>query len=299
MNARVARLRQRSFETHPSISHERAALLTEFYRQNEGKYSVPVMRARAYHHLCQHKTIYIGEDELIVGERGPFPKATPTYPELTCHSIEDLRILNSREKTNYDVSAGTIALYRDKIIPYWRGRSMRDRIFAQMEPIWHDCYQAGMYTEFMEQRAPGHTVLDGKIYRRGLLDAKREIAESLAGLDFLSDPEATAKREELKAMDIACDATLLFAERHAELAGQMAREESDPQRRRELERIVAVCSWVPARAPRDFWEALQTYWFSHLAVITELNGWDSYNPGRLDQHLYPFYRAGIEAGTLS
>ena len=132
MNQRVRRLREQSLASRPRISAERARLLTEFYRQEQGKHSVPVMRALAFRHLCQHKTIHIGEGELIVGERGPQPKAVPTYPELPCHSIEDLRILDSRDKTNYRVSESCVEAYEGRVIPFWRGRSLRDRIFAEL-----------------------------------------------------------------------------------------------------------------------------------------------------------------------
>ena len=299
MTPRTARLRQESLDARPSLTAERAELLTDFYLANEGKYSVPVMRARSFHYLCQHKTIYLGEEELIVGERGPRPKHVPTYPELTCHSLEDLRILNSRPKTSYAVSEECRTTYEGKIIPYWRGRNMRDKLFAALPTEWKEAYEAGLFTEFMEQRAPGHTVLDDKIYRKGLLDFKREIAAAIAALDFLGDPQAFARREQLLAMDISCDAAVLFAQRHAELARQRAAAASDPARKAELEKIAAVCTHVPAHAPRDFHEALQAYWFCHLAVITELNGWDSFCPGHLDQHLLPFYRQGLEAGTLT
>jgi len=299
MNARTRRLRQASLEAQPKISHERASLLTEFYRAHEGKYSVPVMRARSFLHLCEQKTIYLGDEELIVGERGPEPKTVPTYPELTCHSLDDLRILNSRPKTAYAVSDETLRVYEEQIIPYWRGRSMRDKIFAAMSDEWIEAYEAGLYTEFMEQRAPGHTVLDDKIYRRGMMDFQRDICEAIAALDFVRDPEAYGKREQLLAMDIACDAVILFAERHAALAAERAETEADPVRKAELEKIADVCRYVPAQAPRDFHEALQAYWFCHLAVITELNGWDSFSPGHLDQHLLPFYRQGLADGTLT
>lgn len=299
MNARTSQLRQESLEARPSISPERAILVTEFYQANEGRYSAPVMRARAFLHLCQHKTIYLGDGELIVGERGPRPKATPTFPELTCHSLDDLRILNSRPKTSYAVDRECLRVYEEKVIPYWRGRSIRDKMFQELPGEWRDAYEAGIFTEFMEQRAPGHTVLDGKIYRKGMLDFKQDIAAALAGLDFLGDPEAYSKRESLKAMDIACDAVIVFAGRHAELARQRASSEADGNRKAELEKIAAVCARVPAHAPRDFHEALQYYWFCHLAVITELNGWDSFNPGHLDQHLLPFYQRGLADGTLT
>ncbi len=293
---RVARLRQRSVDAVPSISAERAELITDFYRENEGKHPVPILRALAFKHLCEHKTVVIAEDELIVGERGPAPKACPTYPELTCHSVEDLQILRSRPKTRYAVSDETIAVYRDKVIPYWRGRTMRERAFAILPQEWHDAYGAGMFTEFMEQRAPGHTSLDGKIYDRGLLDFKEDIETQVAALDWLGDPRALDKRDELVAMGICCDAAIRYAERHAECAERMASAERDAGRRADLLRIAEVCRRVPARAPRDLHEALQMYWWVHLGTITELNGWDAMNPGRLDQHLQPFYRRFLEAG---
>ena len=299
MTERTARLQRESLDARPAISAERALLLTDFYRQQAGRWPVPVLRARSFLHLCRHQTIYLGPGELIVGERGPRPKAVPTFPELTCHSLEDLEILASRPKTRYDVPPETFAAYRDTIIPYWRGRSLRDQIFAELPEEWHAAYEAGIFTEFMEQRAPGHTVLDDKIYRRGLLDFKRDIAEELARLEGRNDPDAPERRHALQSFALACDAVMLFARRHAELARQRAATEADPVRRAELEKIADVCARVPAHAPRDFHEALQAYWFCHLAVITELNGWDAFNPGHLDQHLLPFYERGLADGSLT
>jgi len=299
MNARTERLRKESLEAVPTISCERAELMTEFYRENLGRWSPPVMRARAFKFLCERKTIWIGDGELIVGERGPRPKAVPTYPELTCHSLEDLRILDSRPLTWYRAPPECLEAYEKTVIPYWRGRSLRDRMFELLPPEWHAAYRAGVFTEFMEQRAPGHTVLDDKIYRKGMFDFKAEIAQALAALDYAGDHTAPDRREQLVAMDIACDALILFAERHAALAMKLAAETADPLRRSELERIAAVCRHVPAQAPRDLHEALQYYWFCHLGVITELNGWDAFNPGHLDQHLLPFYRKGLADGTAT
>ncbi|MGQ9598705.1 MAG: trans-4-hydroxy-L-proline dehydratase [Anaerolineae bacterium] len=299
MTERVARLRQQSLEAIPTFSTERAELMTRFYQQDIGLVSVPVRRALAFRYLMEHKTIYLGEDELIVGEKGPAPKATPTYPELCCHSLQDLDILHTREKISFFVSPEARKVYEETIIPFWQGKSMRDLIFNEMTEEWKAAYEAGIFTEFMEQRSPGHTVLDNKIYRKGMLDFKRDIQLSLSKLDYLHDPEAYAKQEELKAMLIVADALIRFAERHAEKARELARQEADPRRKAELERIAEVCSHVPAHAPRDFWEALQYYWFVHLGVTIELNPWDAFCPGRLDQHLYPFYKKGIEEGTLT
>jgi formate C-acetyltransferase len=299
MNDRIRMLRKISVETAPSLSIERALHETEFYRENLGKYSIPVLRALTFLDHCRRKTLYLGEGELIVGERGPAPKSVSTFPELTCHSAADFRVLNSREMQRYTISEDDIAIYEREVIPYWNGKTQRERIFSHVPAAWKAAYEAGLFTEFMEQRAPGHTALDGKIYRQGMLDFKHEIAENIARLDYLNDPEATDKAEQWKAMDISCDAVILFAERHAALADELAQDETDPVRVAELHQIAAVCRWVPAHAPRTFHEAIQMYWFVHLGTITELNGWDAMNPGHLDQHLTPFYDKEISEGTLT
>ena len=300
MNDRIKKLREQTLAAKPTISAERALLVTEFYKRPETRgLSMPMQHALAFLHVMETKTIVFNEGELIVGERGPAPKATPTYPEVCIHSLQDLRYLNDRKKTAFASDDETRRAYAEEIIPFWQGRSQRDRIFAEMTPEWIDAYEAGVFTEFMEQRAPGHTVLDGKIYRKGLLDFKKDIEAALAALDYLNDPAAYDQQEELKAMSVSIDAMIAFARRHADKARDLAKGEKDPARKKELERIAEVCDRVPAHAPRDFWEALQAYWFVHLGVITEYNTWDSYNPGRLDQHLWPFYEKGLADGTLT
>lgn len=300
MQERIRKLRKQSVIAKPYISPERAILITKFYQSKIGKQvPVPMKRALAFKHLLENKKICINDGELIVGERGSAPKETPTYPEICCHTLEDLDVLNSRKKIPYAVDEKMVRVYRDKIIPFWKGRSIRDLIFDRMSDEWKSAFEAGVFTEFLEQRAPGHTVVDDKIYRKGLLDFKEDIARSIENLDFVKDTEASEKREELKGMKIAADAVIHYAERHAELAKGLAKKERNAKRRKELEKIASVCSRVPAHAPRDFWEALQCYWFIHLGVISELNPWDAFNPGRLDQHLYSFYTKDLEDGTLT
>ncbi len=297
MNKRIQKLRKLSFETKPSLSIERALIETDFYRKNYGKHATPVMRSLNFLEICKKKTIYLGEDELIVGERGPKPKAVPTFPELTCHSVEDLHVLNTRDMQRYTISQEDINIYEEKVIPFWEGKTIRERIFNHVPHEWKIAYEAGLFTEFMEQRAPGHTALDGKIYQKGMLDFKKEIQEQIDRIDYLNDSEATDKKEQLSGMSIACDAVIIFAERHANLAEELAKTEKDTTRVKELKKIAEVCRWVPANAPRDLWEAIQMYWFVHLGTITELNGWDAMNPGHFDQHLKPFYEKEIADGT--
>ena len=299
MTERVRNLRQKSLDTVETLSIERAELLTEFYRQDLGMLSIPVQRAMSFAYLMEHKHIDIYEGELIVGEKGDKPKAAPTFPELCCHSLEDLDILDTRPLTSFKVSAQTRKTHKNKIMPFWKGKTIQDALFAEMTQEWKNVYNAGIFTEFMEQRAPGHTVLDDKIYHIGMLDFQAKIDESLANLDYLHDPEAYDKGEELKAMRFTADALIRFGERYGQLALEQAQAESDAGRRAELERIAEVCAHVPAHAPRDFHEALQYYWFVHLGVTTELNTWDAFCPGHLDQHLLPFYEKGLGEGALT
>jgi len=296
---RVARLRQQSLDARPTLASERAELMTAFYQQNLGLITPPMRRACSFQYLMEHKTIYIAPGELIVGEKGPAPKASPTYPELCCHSLQDLDILDTREKIPFGVSAATREAYAERVIPFWEGRSMRDLILREMTSDWKAAYAAGIFTEFMEQRAPGHTVLDDKIYHKGMLDFQQDIERSRQSLDYIADPQAYAKSQELQAMHLCASAIIRFAERHAAAARDLARQEADLQRRGELERIAEICTHVPAHAPRNFWEALQYYWFVHLGVTTELNTWDAFCPGHLDRHLDPFYKAGLADGSLT
>lgn len=300
MNNRIKKLRQLSLDAVPAISLERAVLLTDFYTSGAtDRVSVPVARAMAFKYLLENKELYIGDGELIVGERGPSPKATPTYPEICTHTQADFEILHNREKVSFKVDAESFGIQQEKIQPVWSGRSIRDRILEEVGNEWNDAYQTGVFTEFMEQRAPGHAVMDDKIFRKGFIDFKKDIQESIAKLDTLNDSNVDDKQEELKAIEITADALISFAERYSKYAKSLADKETDKKRKAELLEIARVCTRVPQHAPETFHEALQYYWFVHLGVIIELNTWDSFNPGRLDQHLYPFYKKGLADKSLT
>jgi len=300
MTERIKKLREQSLNAIPSISHERALLLTKFYKSHEAqKYSVPVTRALAFKYILENKELCVNDGELIVGEKGPEPKATPTYPELCVHSSEDLEILHNREKVWFKSSDKTKEIILNEVAPFWKGKSIREKILSEVDQEWIDAYKGGVFTEFMEQRAPGHTVADDKIYHKGMIDFINDIRDSIASLKFFIDKDAFAKREELRAMEISANALINFAKRYSEKLYELARSEKDINRRNELETMAGICNRVPANAPRTFWEALQYYWFVHIAVTTELNTWDSFNPGRLDQHLYPFYKRDLESGLIT
>lgn len=297
MNERVKKLREETLNAVNTLSSERGVLITEFYKSIENaNLSIPVQRAMAFEHILTHKKIYIGEGELIVGERGPKPKATPTYPEICVHTQEDLEILDTRKNVSFKVDEQTRKDFREIITPYWTGRTNRDRIMEAMSPEWKQAFESGIFTEFMEQRAPGHTVCGGKIYQMGMNDFIAQIDEEIEKRGSIGDADQI---EALKAMRIAANAIITFANRHADALEVQAKSENNSTRKAELVKMAEVCRNVPANRPTNFHEALQYYWFIHLGVITELNPWDAFNPGRLDQHLEPFYTKELDEGSLT
>lgn len=300
MNQRIKMLREQSLKAVNTLSAERALLVTEYYSsQQVVGYPTPILRAQAFDYLMNHKSICINPGELIVGERGPAPKAAPTYPEVCLHSLDDLQLINTRPKVSFRVDEETFRVYRDTIIPFWKGKTLRDMIFSSVSDEWRQAYDAGVFTEFQEQRAPGHTVAGKKVFQKGMLDLINDVDVSISQLTKGKDSSAKTKLNELEAMRIAANAIIKFANRYADELERLAGIEVDANRRAELGEMAAICRRVPAQAPQTFHEALQHYWFIHLGVITELNPWDSFNPGRLDQHLYPFYLNDIKTGRLT
>jgi formate C-acetyltransferase len=295
---RTKKLREESASTQPSVSLERALLETEFYQKHYGTVETPVLRALNFKYLMENRKLYIGENELIIGEKSEGPQVVPTFPELCAHTIEDMTVMNERKYINFKVKDEDKVVQAEKILPYWESKSTRDRILASMTPEWKDCYAAGMFTEFMEQRAPGHTVADDKFYKKGFIEFKQEIEEAIEQLDFLYDAEAYNKKSQLEAMAISCDAIMIYGQRYAAYARELAEKETNLQRKKELLWIAGNCDVVPAHKPETYAQALQMYWFVHIGVTTETNTWDAFSPGRLDQYVYPFYEKELKAGEL-
>lgn len=298
MNERVQALRELSVTTQPHIDMERAKSETATYKKYEGQLSVPELRAQVLYDYFATKTLYIGDGELIVGEKGDSPHGAPTFPELCCHTLEDMHVMNDRELISFSVKEEDYGYQEREIIPFWEKRSTRSKILANMSDQWKDCYAAGIFTEFMEQRGPGHTVGSFKLYEKGFLDYKADIQASIDSLDYFHDTEAFEKRNQLRGMAKACDAIMLLGSRYADYARELAKKEKCDTRKAELLQIAANCDVVPAHKPQTFWQAIQMYWFVHLGVTTELNPWDAYSPGRFDQHLNPFYQKDVEEGIL-
>ncbi|MCF2621997.1 trans-4-hydroxy-L-proline dehydratase [Collinsella tanakaei] len=300
MNERVKRLRHQSETTQPYLDMERALIETATYLRHEGSVSTPELRGMVLRDYFADKTISIEPGELIVGEKGRGPQAAPTFPELCCHTLADMRNMNDREQVNFRVTDDDLAAQASIVIPYWRARASREKIMRAQTSAWHDAFEAGIFTEFYEQRAGGHTCLGSERgVRAGFDEIRADIQAAIDALDYMADEHAVAKCDELHGMLIALDAVTILAERYAELAERMAAEESDATRAAELAQIAENCRTVAHDRPRTFWQWIQRYWFIHLAITSETNPWDAYTPGRLDQHLIGYYRADVAAGELT
>ncbi|CEP83075.1 trans-4-hydroxy-L-proline dehydratase [Paraclostridium sordellii] len=295
---RTKKLRKQSLDTQPFITIERARLMTEGYKKYEGSVEIPVLRALAFKHYMENRTLCINEGELIVGEKGDSPQSTPTYPELCCHTMEDLDIMDRRDIISFKVSDDVKKIHEEEIIPFWKNRQIRAKIVNSMEKEWLDCYENGVFTEFMEQRAPGHTVCGGEIYKKGFKYFKQEIIDEIEKLDFVNDKDAYDKKAQLEAMSIACDAIIIYGKRYAEYARELAQKETDENKKKDLLLIASNCDVVPANKPQTFHQAVQMYWFVHVGVTTELNIWDAFSPGRFDQHLNPFYENDMNENRI-
>lgn len=291
-------LRQESVSTKPILDMERALYFTEAYKCYEGTVSQPVLRALALKHYLSQKTLWLGAKELLVGEKGKSPQAAPTFPDLCCHTLEDMRVINSRALIGFSVTGEDLAAQENIILPFWEQRALRNRILESMTDEWKSCYTSGIFTEFMEQRGPGHTVGSNAYFEKGFEAFKSDIEAAIARLDPIKDMDYLAKRDTLQGMSIACDAIMVLGDRYRALALQQAESCRDHVRREELLAIAENCAVVPRQAPKTYWQALQMYWFVHLLVTLEVNPWDAFSPGRLDQHLFPFYLKDTKSGLL-
>jgi trans-4-hydroxy-L-proline dehydratase len=250
MNARIQSLRAATLAATPRISIERAQIVTHTAKTPEyARASVPMRRALVFKAIFETKQLHIGEGELIVGERGPAPAAVPTYPEICIHTAEDFEMLDSREKIPYRVDDQTRRIHLDEIRPFWEGLSQRERMFRELPRNGTMPTRPGVFTEFQEQRSPGHTVLGETIYQKGMLDLKLEIRAAINALDFALDPLAYDKREELRAMDLCADALIVYANRHADNSTNSPPRKATPSAPPNCANMAGICRKVPANAP--------------------------------------------------
>jgi trans-4-hydroxy-L-proline dehydratase len=282
----------------PEVFAQRAVLATQGYAETEGQ-PMLLRRARMMEKILGGVQVLIRDRELIVGCKTPTILGSPLYPEVACDWIEEeLDTISGREYVPFHVSEETKHILRTEVFDYWRGKQVNNRI---MDVLPKDIVQAtdeGLFFHYFLNRTIGHITVDyERVINRGFLELKHEIEAEFASVD-LGAPGGLKKYYLLQAMSIGCDAAIHFADRYADEAERLAKQENSPERRAELLGIAAVCRHVPAHPATSFREALQSFWFVHLMLNLETNSY-AIGPGRFDQYIYPYYRNDIDAGRLT
>jgi len=241
----------------------------------------------------------IAQGELVVGAPTPRPRAAQLFPEVQAGWLDpELDGVTARAWDPLRMSAEDIQVVRDVILPYWKGRTIAERLFAQcpdetaaliyLEPGVWPTRSTGIIDNYsLIQKGIGTVVPNyRKVLERGVNGILADIDARSGQLD-LSDPANVGRRVFLQTTRRTLEGFLVFAQRYAKRALELAGSEPDEARRNELMEIHHVCSRVPAEPARNFHEAVQSFWFTHVAVRIEESG-HSLSPGRFDQYMLPF-----------
>lgn len=297
LSPRIHRLRETLINSRPEIFAERAVLATEAYRETENQ-PATLRRAILLKRILLQSSIEIKADELIVGCKTPLPKGSPIYPEFNVKWMEDeLDTLAGRKETPFDVAGETKAVVRASVIPYWKGHTVYDHLVNKVPGEALVAADEGLLFHYYLDRSIGHiTVNYAKVLQDGMAGL---IAEINRQLDRLAHDQVDfAERKAFyEALSIVAEATVGFAHRHADLAEALAAQCDDPTRKDELREIARICRRVPEFPAENFREALQSFWFVHLILNLESNGY-AISPGRFCQYIHPFYQADRENGLV-
>lgn len=278
---------------------ERARLITEGYKKAEGD-PIMLQRAKAFAHYLDNMTLYILPDERIVGNSATEPNSIVTFPELWWRWLDkaidtDYRVLLADEEKRAELH---------QIHKYWQNKAVhgaeRNLLPEDVLPYWfYNNTGAIAWLHGGRTGVPNYH----KLFKVGLNGIIGEAEDKLK--EIVSDPELylhpdeyLKKRRFLEAAIIDLKAAIRLGQRFAQRAREMAAEEKDERRRRELEEIAEICEWVPGNPPRTLHEALEFYWF--MTLLTRLL--DLQTPGlgdRFDQIMYPLYKKDKEEGKLT
>ncbi|MBT4089632.1 MAG: glycyl radical protein [Deltaproteobacteria bacterium] len=290
----------------PRFGVDRALLVTESFKQTEGLPNV-LRWAKAMQHVVKNIPISIGEDELFAGRCGPLGKYYVLYPELLptgwASKIAD-KALNG-EEIEYEMTQEDARIIKEEIDPYWTGRTVHDGYLALLpEETRNFMYQEGKATGVIAPTGTARTSLAwcldyDKVMKRGFNGIKKEAQGKLAALDPADPDNSVEKLPFYKSVIITCDSIEILAKRYADLARQMAENEPNTQRKRELQRMAEMCDRVPMNPPASFLEAIQSQWMTQVYSRYEQNIGGVVGNGRIDQYLYPFYLKDKESGIIT
>lgn len=297
---RVNHLLESYFEIRPQICIERAAIYTESFKKTEGEPEI-IRRAKAFKKTCEDKSIFIAEDELIVGGAASVPRAGIFCPEHATSWLKDeLDELASRKQDPYDITQEQKQILKTEIFPYWQNKDISNHWLHQIpDEVKEIAVKTGIIdVEIKTQSGPGEISPNiKKVLEKGFEAIRNEAMEAMARLDPVK-PENFIKIHFYKAVIISLEGIITLAERYSKLAVELADQEKNEQRKMELLAIAENLRWAPAKPARNFAEALQGFWILQIGCYIEANG-PSYSPGRVDQLFYSYYKKDVEEGRLT
>ena len=307
ISQRTAKILAQIQQGKPSIDVERARYFTESMRETEGQLLI-LRWAKAMYHIARHITVYIDDEQLIVGRAGKPGRYGILYPELDGDFLDaSIRQLPARRESPFTIEEPDSQIIRDQITPYWQGKTYHEQLSQALSPeTLRLTYEPDRQTsrfivnETSSFRSSIQWVHDyEKVLRLGFKGIRDDARERLTQLDPFDPIDNVEKAPFLNAIIIAADAIVLWAQRHANLAREFAMKEKNPRRRQELLEIAERCKWVPEHPARDFRDALQAQWFTQLFSRMEQKTGTIISNGRMDQYLFPYYQRDIENGVLT
>jgi pyruvate formate-lyase/glycerol dehydratase family glycyl radical enzyme len=295
---RVQRLRQRIIDAPREVCIERARYLTQSMAANWDQHPLTRM-SMALEHILDNISVVIRDDEFIVGCRTSKLNGAPLFPENKSRWIEgDLEAFNRRELQRILITEEEQRELREEILPFWRGRTVEDRLEEMLPPDVAEDMDKYIFTMVLEiTYGIGHfTMNHRRVLKLGLAGI---IAEAQERYDALTPEERQADKGLFYAAVVrSLRAAVRFARRYADLAESLAEREADPERAEELRAVARVCRRVPEHPAQTFHEAVQCVYFIHLIAQIESGG-NSISLGRIDQILHPYYLADRQEGRIT
>ena len=300
---RVKKLKEVGRATTRGISVERARIVTDYFKKADPLKPIALRRAEAFDEVLSKKSIYILDDELIVGSQAERVRCGNLYPEYDVEwLVSEYDLSTDRETYKLDINPEDRKVIAE-VYDFWKDKTTRARSLKLWREKWGswpiDAHEDGLiYIDTPGSVAAGRRISDyPKVLNKGLRGVIVEAKEELKKLDITTSDDID-KKFFLEAVVISCNAVIKFARRYARLAKELAEKESNPRRKTELEKLSEICEWVPANPARTYHEALQSFWFTHVALEIE-NCFNGYSPGRFDQYMYPFYKKDVEEGRIT
>lgn len=296
---RIEALRNQYLYTRVDMDVYNAKYLTEGFKETEGQPWI-IQKATGFFHQCRKKNIYILDHELLVGGAGFKPRCGILCADSSCSILDrELDTISTRKFDPFYLTEEGKQVFKEEVSDCWKNKCVLDRWRALAPEDMETLRDNGMiYIDRKAVRGYGETTPGWeRLLTLGISGIRKEAQDALAKLDDAHAGDLE-KIFFLKSEIIVCDGIITLAHRHARLAEELAAKCAAPVRKAELEKIAAVCRRVPEYPATSFYEAAQSVLFYEYAIYMEQNA-SSYNLGRIDQYLYPYYKADIENGVMT